>query len=1050
MMGADSVGYHRETVLERGDDFPGAALAYYASRGETPLVWGGSGAARLGLTGAVTGAHYDAVFGQGGASDPTSGHRLVTTKRPGVELVVAAHKSVAILGVIGRAEDMHAIIDAESDATVSFLDNWALERGGQRGRAQTRTRTSGLVWARTRHATSRAGDPARHDHILVANLVEMADDIGGWKALDTAGLRDLLHAATTVGRVAGARRAVELGYAIERDDGPSGKLGHWRIAGIPAEACELFSKRSMEIDAAVEANGCATPKARCVAARETRKAKRHTPVGDLLPGWIAELERAGMPVPGLVSAIERAAAKRPEPAARLTVEQTARVVAEVLDAEGPLAARKVFTRAEVIVAVGPRLFGAEPAELGRVVDRALADPETMPLIGVAGARDRAWTLASVVACEAAIASAVGAGCDRTDAPATDHRRTLIAIEAKESELGRPLTDGQRDAIAGICTSGRAVELVLGVAGAGKTTALDAVRAAFEAAGYRVVGTSVSGQAARNLGREAHLATSRTLASLLWRVDHDQLDLDQRTILLLDESGMTDDPALLRLITAAELAGAKLVMVGDDRQLGAVGPGGAIRALLDRHPGAVHRLTDNVRQADPAERAALADLRAGDVGRAVGWYASNGRIVSRSDRDQALDAVVAGWSDDVTAGLDASMLAWRKASVAELNTRARTWMAATSRLTGPALVAPGGQTYRAGDWIVTLAPGARGELVTSERGTVTGVDPTAGTLFARMDDGRVQRFGTEDTGAERLSHGYAVTVHRSQGSTVDTAHRLDDGGGRELAYVAMSRARQRSSVYIVADNVDQAAEDLIRDWSDERRAIWAIDAGTPASDPLAVEADAGAPAPIRTGLRRARLIAERAAVAAAIPPDPTGDLACVEHKFADARKARTDLSTGDGQWTGTPACTAARQLRDAQTKRRQAEGFSGAPGMSRQMRRTWGRDARHWAEREATAQLVFDQVAGPHVAELNETLRGLGVSRDTLVSAREARRDWLENHPEAGKRIDRLNAELRKIDLGAPEGQQPEQTVQGRRDSPTSTSQRPSIGKHLEGSVDIGL
>ncbi|MDQ1429166.1 MAG: hypothetical protein QOK39_2642, partial [Acidimicrobiaceae bacterium] len=472
--------------------------------------------------------------------------------------------------------------------------------------------------------------------------------------------------------------------------------------------------------------------------------------------------------------------------------------------------------------------------------------------------------------------------------------------------------------------------------------------------------------------------------------------------------------------------------------------------LERHPDAVHRLTDNVRQADRVERAALADLRAGDVGRAVRWYASNGRIVSSPDRDQALDTVVAGWSDDVTAGVDTTMLAWRKANVAQLNTRARTWMTATSRLTGPTLVAPGGQIYRAGDWIVTLAPGARGELVTSERGTVTGVDPTAGTLFARMDDGRVQRFGTEDTGAERLSHGYAVTVHRSQGSTVDTAHRLDDGGGRELAYVAMSRARQRSGVYVVADNVDQAAEDLIRDWSVERRAIWAIDAGTPASDPLAVEADARAPTLMRTGLRRARLIAEQAAVAAAIPPDPSRDLDRVERQIADAHKARTDLSTGDGQWTGTPAGTAAGQLREAQTKRRQAEGFSGAPDMSRQMRRAWRRAARHWAEREATAQLVFDQVAGPHVAELNEALRRLGVNRDTLVSAREARRDWLDSHPEAGKRIDRLDAELRKLDLGAPVGPQPEQTVEGRRDSLTSTRRRPAIENHLKGSVDIGL
>jgi hypothetical protein len=102
MMGAESVDYHRETIIERGDDFPGAALDYYGSRGETPLAWGGSGAASLGLVGAVDNPSYDALYGPGGATDPTTGERLVSAKRPGMELVIAAHKSVAELGVLGR------------------------------------------------------------------------------------------------------------------------------------------------------------------------------------------------------------------------------------------------------------------------------------------------------------------------------------------------------------------------------------------------------------------------------------------------------------------------------------------------------------------------------------------------------------------------------------------------------------------------------------------------------------------------------------------------------------------------------------------------------------------------------------------------------------------------------------------------------------------------------------------------------------------------------------------------------------------------------------
>ncbi len=167
MMGADSVAYHRATVLGRGDDFPGQALAYYASRGETPLVWGGDGAARLGLAGAVSAGDYEAVFGSGGARHPVSGERLVCTRRPGMELVISAHKSVAELGVIGRSDDLHSIMDAERDATLSYLESVTTTGGGRRGRAAVVTPTGGLVYAVTRHATSRAGDPCPHDHVCL-------------------------------------------------------------------------------------------------------------------------------------------------------------------------------------------------------------------------------------------------------------------------------------------------------------------------------------------------------------------------------------------------------------------------------------------------------------------------------------------------------------------------------------------------------------------------------------------------------------------------------------------------------------------------------------------------------------------------------------------------------------------------------------------------------------------------------------------------------------------------------------------------------------------
>ena len=206
-MGADEVAYHRSTVLGRSDDHPGAALAYYGSRGETPLRWAGSGAARLGLSDAVTPGAYDAAYGAGGFRHPLSGERLVGARRPGFELVVSAHKSVAVLGVMDRADEMHSILDVETKATMDWLDGWFGERGGRRGRVQERTATGGLVYAVTRHATSRAGDPSPHDHVLVANVVEMLDGRGGFKGLDSAALRDTVEAATMVGRLHSAARA---------------------------------------------------------------------------------------------------------------------------------------------------------------------------------------------------------------------------------------------------------------------------------------------------------------------------------------------------------------------------------------------------------------------------------------------------------------------------------------------------------------------------------------------------------------------------------------------------------------------------------------------------------------------------------------------------------------------------------------------------------------------------------------------------------------------------------------------------------------------------
>ncbi len=690
------------------------------------------------------------------------------------------------------------------------------------------------------------------------------------------------------------------------------------IDGIPEEALDVHSKRAVEINAAVAAKGYDTYQARQVAARNTRGTKAHTPVADLVSHWQAELGDAGYPVAELLSSVERAGAERDLRPERLRQAELAELVAEGLAPDGPLATRKVFSRKDVIVAVAPALFGAQPLSSTGWSTPSWPTPRPSPCCTWPGPRERAYACASVIAVEAAIADRVAAQAGRCDAAAVAFPVLDRAMSEAEGALGgRALTMGQSDAVIAMCTSGRGLDLVVGVAGSGKTTTLNVARAAFEAAGYEMVGTSTSGQAARTLGRQAGISESRTLASLLWRLDHGRLRLSERSVVILDEAAMTDDADMLRLLVATEVAGAKVVMVGDDRQLGSVGPGGALGALLERHPDAVHVLHENVRQADPEERSALAELRSGGVEAAVAWYEAHDRILAWPTRDQALDAVVEAWAADVEAGADTAMLAWRRANVAELNARGREAMASRGYL-GETEVEVGERHYATGDWIVTLAPGAEGQLVTSEQGEVIAVDPANHFLTARMDDGRVQAFGPEDLAPDRLAHGYALTVHRSQGATVDTAHRFEDGGGRELAYVGMSRARERSVAYVVADDVDQAREDLVRDWSAQRRQRWAIDSGTPATHPLAVERDEAAPAELRTSLKRARLGAERHAVAAAIPADASSELLGVEIDLAAAEQAGKDLRAGRGRYERTDIGRAAAELMTARINRAHAE------------------------------------------------------------------------------------------------------------------------------------
>jgi hypothetical protein len=500
--------------------------------------------------------------------------------------------------------------------------------------------------------------------------------------------------------------------------------------------------------------------------------------------------------------------------------------------------------------------------------------------------------------------------------------------------------------------------------------LAVVATAFEASNCQVIGTATSGQATRTLGGDADLREARTPASLLWRFDHDQIVLDERSVVILDEAGMTEDAHLVALTARAEAAGAKLITVGDPYQLGAVGPGGALAALVRRHPEAVHELVENRRQADSGERHALGQLRAGKAAATVAWYHQQGRIHPAVDRDQALQQAVDAWGADTAAGHDTGLYAWRRANVAALNQQARAWMETTGLLSGPELVCAGGRSYQAGDHVITLTPGAEGELVTSQRAVIRTVDPDHDTFSLVTDAGQHVHLHKDEAGADRLDYGYATTVHRAQGATVARAHLYADGGGQELAYVALSRARESTQVWIFADDLPQALDDLRRDWSTRRTPTWAIDTTLPDLDAVTPQSFQSLP-PDQQARLAAQARAEQAIGGQAIVgirlPDRAATLGQAPQQALDtARQARADLDTGTGVWQHTPVCQAVRDLTEARVERERAEQTSEHARRWRD-RRAIGKQATHWAAREADAQRRWTAHVAPQIALLDHEI-----------------------------------------------------------------------------------
>lgn len=781
---------------------------YYLGSGEAPGYWLAAGARELSLEGRVGDDEFRSVLR---GTHPGSGEVLAKGHKkdrvPGFDLTFLAPKSVALLHELGAKETSNEAVNAHDAAVAAALDY--LERhasGARRGKGGRRSIGSkGFIAAAFRHRTSRAGDPLLHTHVLVANLIQGEDE--KWGALDA---KHLYRHAKTAGYLYQAQLRVELTRRLGVQWTPVRK-GAADIDGVPRKVIRAFSKRRAEVESVLAERGTVTGRQREVAALTTRQAKDYSVSPQkLLPEWQEKGREVGLTQEVLEATLERV---RNSP---LHAHDFAAIATRLAAPQGLTAQSSSFSRREVLQGFCSELpDGAPVSDIETMADDFLVSGDVIALSERASGptahesdrvlegriassnEERRYTTAEMLAVERnVIERAVERRLDGAGVAAP-------AAAAASLERRGGLFPDQRAMVTSLTTSGLGVEVVVGKAGAGKTFALDAAREAWESSGYRVVGCSLSARAAQELQVGSGIQ-SYTIASLLQDLDNPNGGLPRDSVIVVDEAGMVGTRSLGRLLEHAQRAGAKAVLVGDDRQLPEIEAGGAFRGIKNRLPAI--ELSEVRRQPFGWERDALDLLREGRAKQAIAEYTQRGRVHVASSANETRARLIADWwatRDDPVPGV---MIAARRSDVVDLNARARHLLLADGRI-GSDELEVSGQRFSVGDRVMTLKNRRRLGVFNGTRAMVESIDHENVTVTVRLDDDRQVSLPSAYIEAGYLTHSYAITGHKAQGMTTEKAFVLgDETLYREWGYVAMSRGKQSNSLYVVA-GVDPEREEL---------------------------------------------------------------------------------------------------------------------------------------------------------------------------------------------------------------------------------------------------
>ncbi|HET8956167.1 MAG TPA: MobF family relaxase [Solirubrobacterales bacterium] len=854
-----NANYWLSAVAEGGED-------YYTKPGEAPGQWIGELAEELGLAGQVDAAGYGAILE---GRDPATGRTLLERpetrfrERPdgtqkaiepvlGYDVRFSAPKSVSLLYALSSEHTQKRIVAVVNEAVRQGIAHLEAEACMvQRGKGGARIeRGQGFVGMAFRHRMSRAGDPALHVHVLISNLTRAAAD-GKWLSLASPKGRSPLFPH---GKSAGVVFQAALRAGFLREFGLEfGEIrnGYADIKGFGRELIEVFSTRSREIKDWLEKHGVSSVAAAQTAAYRTREAKDHgIDVDQRVTEWEARAEPFGLTRQSAEAMVTQARPREP-----LGVDDS--VLVKAVDQLQKTSSH--FDRRALLWAIADQLpEGADLNSLTAAADRALASDLVVRIYKSTGLLDPdAFSTPRILEAERSFVEGAlsAAGADAGVVDGASLNRALAAHEY--------LGEDQREMVIRLTQGGERVVAVAARPGTGKTTALRATVEAWRGAGFPVIGCATARSATGEL-IDAGVRPSLSIAALRYQVKSWKAagrGLPEATVIVVDEANVTNTFDLEMLRRLVVECGGKLVLIGDPRQIGAIGPGGLFvhtARVLD-----AVELTTIRRQPREADQRIVNLVHEGRGSEALDLLRDEGKLIVGEDIIETLNGLVLDWYADYASGADAVMIARRNRDVDFLNERAREILREEGKL-GRREILVGERPISRGERVLTRINNC--EVDNRERWDVVSVNPITRSVKLRRvgGDGRVVKLRrdylerrTRD-GAPALQPAYAITKFGAESKTFDRAYPLlDSGADLNQELVALSRGREVANVYTVASSelldpdLGPARREIADVLQDVRETIERDGADFPAFEaPLRRGVDALSPAELAE--RRARL------------------------------------------------------------------------------------------------------------------------------------------------------------------------------------------------------